>query len=125
MLLKTIHKEKKLKGKKEEKKTVHKYKCYSNMREFLSYWEAIRHFIHHPASLLPAKAGHHWSSMTTTFAHKAFIYFEMIYLGEISDKQNCWAAAYEPCKVSQHMLPKCSPEKWSAERLSACWAKPN
>lgn len=47
MLLKTIHKEKKLKGKKRrKKKTVLKYKCYSNMRQPLSDFKAIRLFTH-------------------------------------------------------------------------------
>ena len=87
MLLKTIHKEKKLKGKKEEKKKL--FLNTSVTATCASLYPTARPSGSSPTPPLPAKAGHRWSSMTTTSAHKAFIYFEMIYLGEISDKQNC------------------------------------
>ena len=81
-------------------KTIPKYKCNSNIHEILSYWYAIIYFTYLP------NVGHYYNTLTTISVHKVFIYFEIIYLGEISDKQNCSVKEYELCKISQHITAK-------------------
>lgn len=46
--------------------------------------------------------------------HQA-LYFDIIYLGEISEKQSCWVKEYEHCEGTSAHTAKHLPEKRSAE----------